>query len=141
MKLVTIMLIVTNPLEAQQVEDEAVRRFLLRRIAQLGQGAGGSDLTIGGQWVVVQEGDRIERIDAVIGMPVLRGLFDDAPFGSADYAPCFEWISDHGAWYEMLFVTNDDGAFSSLVIPRRAGIDGQLLALCAAYATPEPVQL
>lgn len=136
------MLIVANLLEARQVEDEAVRRFLDRRIAQLGDFVGERDAAdVGGQWVVVQEGDSPESLDEVIGLPLLHGLFDDAPFGNPDYAPCFEWVADHGELYEVLFAHSDGGDFTSLVIPRRAGIDGQLLALCAAYATPEPVQL
>jgi hypothetical protein len=36
----------------------------------------------------------------------------------------------------MIFISNDDGAFTCLFIADKEGIDANLLALCAAYATP-----
>lgn len=134
------MLILTDRTGVQAVQDEAVQRFLNKRFAQLGDLIGdpeGSDA--GGQFIIVQPGDTAEAVEAAAGVPLLHGLFDDAEFGSDDYAPCFEWAADHGDLYEILFAHSDGGDFTAIVIPRQAeGIDRQLLALAATYAIPEP---
>jgi hypothetical protein len=38
--------------------------------------------------------------------------------------------------YEMLFIQSDEGHALVILIPKTAGIDPELLAMCAQYATP-----
>ena len=40
------------------------------------------------------------------------------------------------AQYEMLFILNDDGCGITVFIPKKEGVSGDLLALCAQFSTP-----
>lgn len=49
--------------------------------------------------VVVQPGDTPEVINAAVGFPITWELADQ---------PSFEWIEDHGTWFEIAYVLTDD---------------------------------
>ena len=90
--------------------------------------------------VVVEPGDTVEQLEQAVGLPILHGLFDDLPFGHDDFSPCFEILeehcNEHSTFYEMVFISNDDGAATTLFVPAEEGIPGDLLAMCRSFATP-----
>ena len=49
--------------------------------------------------VVVQPGDTPEVINAAVGFPITWELADQ---------PSFEWVEDHGTWFEIAYVLTDD---------------------------------
>jgi len=51
------------------------------------------------QFVVVQPGDTSEVIHEAVGFPI---TWDQAE------QPGFEWMEDHGAWFELAYVLTDD---------------------------------
>ena len=51
------------------------------------------------QVVVVQPGDTTEAIHEALGFPI---TWDQAE------QPSFEWLEDHGAWFELAYVLTDD---------------------------------
>jgi hypothetical protein len=51
------------------------------------------------QFVVVQPGDTSEVIHEAVGFPI---TWDQAE------QPSFEWMEDHGAWFELAYVLTDD---------------------------------
>jgi hypothetical protein len=57
-------------------------------------------------------------------------------FGEAEAAPAFEWLAVHRRWYEIACILNDDGFGVAIFVPRQGDMDPELLALCAAYASP-----
>ena len=59
-------------------------------------------------------------------------------FGEADAAPAFEWLAAHRRWYEIACILNDDGFGAGIFVPGQGGMDPELLALCAASASPVP---
>jgi hypothetical protein len=50
-------------------------------------------------FVVVQPGDTPEVINAAAGFPITWELADQ---------PSFEWLEDHGSWFELAYVLTDD---------------------------------
>lgn len=96
--------------------------------------------------VVAEPGDTVEQLEQAVGLPILHGLFDDLPYGHNDFAPCFEILEEHTdehctsgnalRIYEMVFISNDDGAATTLFVPAAEGIPGDLLAMCRSFATP-----
>ncbi len=50
-------------------------------------------------FVVVQPGDTPEVINAAVGFPITWELADQ---------PSFEWLEDHGSWFELAYVLTDD---------------------------------
>lgn len=51
------------------------------------------------QFVVVQPGDTSEVIHEAVGFPI---TWDQAE------QPSFEWMEDHGSWFELAYVLTDD---------------------------------
>lgn len=51
------------------------------------------------QIVVVQPGDPPEAIHDAVGFPITYDQADQ---------PGFEWMNDHGAWFELAYVLTDD---------------------------------
>jgi hypothetical protein len=56
-------------------------------------------------------------------------------FGHPDFTPSCETPEEHPGCYEMVFILNDDGFGIEIFIPKTGGIDADLLAMCAEYAT------
>jgi hypothetical protein len=51
------------------------------------------------RFVVVQPGDTAERINLAVGFPITWELAEQ---------PSFEWMEDHGSWFEIGYVLTDD---------------------------------
>ena len=51
------------------------------------------------QIVVVQPGDTSEVIHKAVGFPITWDQADQ---------PGFEWLNDHGSWFELAYVLTDD---------------------------------
>lgn len=113
-----------------------LRRLIEQRVAEIGEG-GPWDAELFGDIVVVEPGDGADALESLIGWPVLRGLFDDVPFGHEDFAPSFEWVALHPeGFFELVYIVNDDGYGVDIFIADQPGVDPDLLALCRTYAEP-----
>ena len=134
------MLVVTSPLMAEGIADPDVRRLVTRRYGEICNGET-YDYDRHGQLIVVEPGDTTKALEQESGCRILRSLFDDARFGDPEFAPSFEVLEEHPGCYEMVFILNDDGFGVDFFIPKQAGIDPELLAMCAFYAVPAPQQL
>ena len=130
------MIVLRDPVALDQIAESELRALLALRIAQLF----GGDADWPGCLLVVEAGDTVQQLEQEIGLPILHGLFDDLPFGHPDFAPCFEILEEHRngntCIYEMVFISNDDGAATALFIADTEGIDADLLAMCRSFATP-----
>ena len=133
------MIVLRNPLTVGEVTDPYIRELASLRFAQVMAGEP-YDYDRHGYMVVVEVGDTVEQLEQEIRLPILHGLFDDVPFGHPDFAPCFEILEEHrngnSCIYEMVFISNDDGAATALFIADTEGIDVDLLAMCRSFATP-----
>lgn len=116
--------------------DAALRHLIERRISEI-EACCTWDSSEMGPFIVVEPGDPIEALEAEIGFPVLRGLFDDVPFGDDEFAPSFEWAEIHAdGFFELLYVTSDSGAGCDIFIYDHPDVDHNLLAMCRTYARP-----
>lgn len=81
------------------------------------------------QFVVVQPGDTSEVIHEAVGFPI---TWDQAE------QPSFEWMEDHGSWFELAYVLTDD--FGMLVfVADDPGTNYVLRFNCLAMADrPDP---
>lgn len=133
------MIVLRDPLTAGEVTDPYIRELVALRFTQVMAGEP-YDYDRHGYMVVVETGDTVQQLEQGIGLPILHGLFDDAPFGHPDFAPCFEILEEHRngntCIYEMVFISNDDGTATALFVPDQEGINADLLALCRSFATP-----
>lgn len=81
------------------------------------------------QFIVVQPGDTPEVIHQAVGFPITWEQAEQ---------PSFEWMEDHGAWFELAYVLTDD--FGLLVfVADDPGTNSGLRFNCLALADrPNP---
>ena len=76
------------------------------------------------QIVAAQPGDTSEAIHAAVGFPI---TWDEAD------QPGFEWMNDHGSWFELAYVLTDD--FGMLVfVADHPDINHTLRFNCLGFA-------
>lgn len=135
------MLIMRNASEVERITHPAIRHLASLRFRQLDSPEDPDAPSAVGYFIVAEAGDTIARLEQGVGLPILRGLFDDLPFEHPDFSPNHDLLEAHKnetgcSIFEMVFISNDDGFATTLFIPDTEGIEGSLLALCHAYATP-----
>lgn len=113
--------------------DPCLRCLLETRIQQLGSYIE-QDLGELVHFIIVEPGDRPPDVDRGLGFPFLRNVVDGTHFGDADFTPSFEWLQDHGAWFEVVFILSDDGFGTVVFIPDTPAIDFDLHAFCLTYS-------
>ena len=131
------MLTIRDPTDIHSIPDPAVRRLVQRRWSEVINGQP-YDLETHGEMIVVQPGDTADSIERYSHLPIFSNPFDDARFPDPEFVPVCEALEEHAACYEMVFIFTDDGAGTSLFIPKRPDIDPELLALCATFSEPAP---
>lgn len=111
--------------------DPQLHALLAKRIA--GLVTVDHDLTDWTEYLVIDFGDEEYDITRLIGFSPLVEPIDGIKFGSDGFYAFWDWLTDHGDWFEMtvsfgstfayvLFIRNDD-----LMPP-------DLMALCRQYA-------
>lgn len=129
------MLTLRTPTAAKSIANPDLRLLVEQRFVEMSAGEP-FDADHHGYMIVFEPGDTVVALDKESSIPILRNLFDDSQYGDPDFAPVFEALEEHASCYEMVFILNDDGFGIEVFIPKVAGIDDALLAMCAEYAVP-----
>lgn len=129
-----------SPADVSGIANPCIRQLAALRFRQLNSPDDPDAPDATGYFIVVEPGDTVEQLEQEIGLPLLRSLFEELPFGHPDFTPCFEILEEHiyeqHRIYEMVFISDDDGTFTTLLVPAIEGIDTNLLAMCRSFATP-----
>lgn len=129
------MVVIAEQSQLHSLSHLGIQHLVGIRLQQLG-----SDAITSTELIVVEPGDAALAIEQAAGFPILTGLFDQLPFEHSDYTPPFEIMEEHQHeqyhFYEMVFISNDDGAATAIFIPDQEGIDRDLLAMCRSWAIP-----
>lgn len=124
------MVIIRNEDDARRITNPYIHALLDLRLQQLGTFQDG-------MLVLVEARDAIGNVERLCGVPILYDPYSDVPYGHPDFTPSFDFVIDHSAAYEMHFDASDDGIGTTLLIPKRDGIDATLLALCREFAVAD----
>lgn len=108
--------------------DPQLRALLAARARQLEDDT--LDLGDLAHFHAVEPGDGPAEAGAALGFPPDANLVDGSRHGDPDFTPSWEWVEDHGGWFELAFVLTDDGFGHVLLVPDRPDTDARLLALC-----------
>ena len=130
------MIFIRGPDRVRRIADPDIRRLVEERFDQVLNGEP-YDPEIHGEMIVVEPGDTLDSLEAETGLPIATNLFDDRRFPDPDFAPAAEFIEEHATCFEALYLFSDDGAGTSLFIPKAPGVDAALLALCARFSVRE----
>lgn len=131
------MVIVTCPSDLSRIANPGIRQLVTLRLQQLSPPASPAPPF---EFIVVEGGEAVSEIEQAARFPILTSLFDDLPFDPPDFYPPFEIMEKHhydsACFYEMVFISNDDGTATALLVPDQEDVAGDLLALCRSWATP-----
>ena len=110
--------------------DPRVGALLLMRQEQLGGNIAGH-----ARFVVFQAGDRPCFLeDALGGWDLFQNPADGSRYGDPDFTPGWEWIEQHGGFWEICLIGTDDGFANVAIILNAPGVNRDVLALCRAWA-------
>ena len=131
------MLVFRNPVTVCAIADPVLRGLVKQRFEDICAGDE-FDTELHGFMIVAEPGDKVQLLEAESGCPILRSYIGTAQYGAPDFRPVFECLFEHTTCYEMVFVPGDGDFGVVIFIPKHPGIDAELLAMCAEYATPAP---
>ncbi len=88
----------------------------------------GGDIGGHARFIITQSDDGLQALEAELDFPI-RGDREGS-FGC-------EWVEDHGAFYEAVWILTDDG-FAHVAFITKLGADPDLLNFCEMHVT-DPV--
>ena len=116
------MLEIQTPSQLNLIIDTDILALLRLRFEQLD-----SDITV----FIFEPDDAVDTVEELSGCPILSDCFGECRFPDPNFSPACEVLEDHGAFYVMLFVFDDDGV--EIIIPK-LGVDPLLLSMCSQFA-------
>lgn len=116
--------------------DNQLRALLTERLQQLTNAWEGIDLSDLTHFLIIA-GDTAEDAENDLGWSLLVNPVDGARFGDPASTPSWEWIEDHGGWFEAVYIISDDGFGISLFVQNHPDTDAKLLAMCREHADPK----
>ncbi len=126
------MQIIRHLAETRIVADPELRTLIEQTIAALSQDAP-FDPDVLGYFLIVQPGDSLADIDAQLGFSILTNRWTGIRYDQPGYTPSFEILQEHAGYFELVFVLSDDGYGVELFVPKAAGVDPELLAMCIQF--------
>jgi hypothetical protein len=112
---------VTRALKDRDLDPE-LRALIRRRVRQ--QNRPPSEAI---KFVVVEGGDTPEVINAALGFPIT---------GEQAEEPSYEWIEDHGFWFEIAYVRPDD-VRTFIFVENGPGTELGIHYLCLSHFWPD----
>jgi hypothetical protein len=109
-----------------------LKAILTMRMEQLGTDPD-ADLGETVHFIVVEPGDQPDHLDRELGFPFLTNLLDGTRFGEPDFTPSFEWVQDHGCWFEVVFMLTDEFGIA-VFLQDDPGMHFDLHMFCLEYA-------
>ncbi|VVN17084.1 hypothetical protein PS647_04157 [Pseudomonas fluorescens] len=116
---------------ARSYPDPELRELLAAHVKRLNEyeGCGLSEMV---NFIVFEECDTVENLDASLGFPVMANRFDGCRYGEPSFSPSWEVIEEHINWFELVYVLSDDGFGVVVFVPKHA--DPELLIMLQQYA-------
>ena len=127
------MIVLRDPQQLCRVVQPDIKDFLRQRFQDI-CAPEPYDPDEHGFFILVEAGDTSEQIELETGYSMLRSLFTDTVYGDDDFMPDFEYLEDHGSFFEAVYIYTDSGFAVVLIVPKEEGIDGKILELCTEFA-------
>ena len=131
------MLVLRDPATVSAIADPVLQRLVEQRFEDICAGDE-YDTDLHSFMILAEPGDTVQLLEKESGCPILRCYIGTAQYGDPGFRASFECLEEHNTCYEMVFVPNDGDFGIIIFIPKQQGIDAELLAFCAEYATPAP---
>ena len=119
---------------AALIRNSEIRQLVQQRINDIGGES--FDTAELGYFLVIEPGDTLDVIADQIGFSIIANRFTAIRYDQDGFSPSFEFLEEFPSCYDLVFVISDDGYGIEVFVDRAIGVDTDLLAMCARYATP-----
>ncbi|MDI1291467.1 MAG: hypothetical protein PSV18_01830 [Methylobacter sp.] len=128
------MIVLRDPQQLNQVTQSDIKIFLQQRFHDICEPEP-YDPDEHGFFILVQPGDTAEQVELETGYSLIKSMFNNTVYGDSDFSPDFEYMEDHGGFYEAVFIFTDSGFAGVLIVPKDKAIDSKILEICTEFAT------
>lgn len=133
------MQVILQASDAPKVTDPEIRGFLVKRIHDMAPDWAPDSWEDFGQFLVLEAGDEPAIVELDNCFRLVSSPVGTARLGDKDFAPIWDWVVDHGSFYEVAMIVSDAGNFDVVLIPKAAGTSPVLLLLCEQMASHQVV--
>ena len=80
--------------------------------------------------VLIEVGDTDESLIEELGFSPLVNPLDGKRHGMEGFVLPFDYLEDHGGWFELIVTVGNDGFAFVFFLRAREGVDPELLSMC-----------
>ena len=124
------MKVIRQASDVADVADPAIREFLAKRIKHMVADWAPDLWPDFGQLLVLECGDDPAIVETAGCLRLTGSLFGAARLGEPGFTPLWDFVDDHGSFYEVATIITDAGGFFLIVIPKGINTSSALLRLC-----------
>jgi len=125
------MQVVKQYRDVAAVRNPVMRDFLAKRITAIAPDWVPYTWDMFGQFLVLEAGDDPHIVESANCTRLISAAsLGPARLGDADFVPVWDWVDDHGSFYEVGLVIADAGDFQVILVPKALGTSPALLQLC-----------
>jgi hypothetical protein len=134
------MQVIRSTSDVAQVRNLVIRDFLAKRIDRMASDWAPDSWENYGQFLVLEAGDEPSIVESANCSRLVSSPFGQGRLGDKDFLPVWwDWMNDHGSFYEVAMIVSDAGNFDVVLIPKAAGISPALLKLCEEVSALQAV--
>ena len=124
------MKVIRQASDVADVADPVIRAFLAKRIAHMVMDWAPDLWPDFGQLLVLESGDDPAIAETAGCLRLVGSPLGTSRLGEHGFTPLWDWIDDHGSFYEVASIITDAGGFFMILIPKGIGTSAALLRLC-----------
>lgn len=128
------MKVIRQASDVADVADPVIREFLAQRIAHMVMDWAPDLWPDFGQLLVLESGDDPVIVETAGCLRLTGSPFSAARLGEPGFTPLWDFIDDHGSFYEVATIITDAGSFFVILIPKGLGTSPALLRLCEQHS-------
>ena len=123
------MYVICTESDLQGLEDPNLLALTRRRIEETAEYVDHfSELVF---FVIVEPGDSLDRVTSALGFAVMANRFDGTEYGTANFTPSWDVLEEHADFFELVYVTSDDGSGVTVFVTKSEGVSAELLTACS----------
>jgi hypothetical protein len=126
------VIVVRNLQSTHQISNPEIRQLVQQRINDLGGEE--FDATSMGYFLIIQQEDTLDAIDAQLGFSILASRFTGIRYDQPGFSPSFEFVEEFATCYDMVFIISDDGFGIEIFVPKAEGVLPDLRIMCRVHA-------
>ena len=124
------MKVIRQASDVADVTDPVIREFLAKRTKHMVTDWAPDLWPDFGQLLVLEPGDDPAIVETAACLRLVGSPFSAARLGEPGFTPLWDFVDDHGSFYEVATIITDAGGFFLIVIPKDIGTSPALLTLC-----------